>query len=654
MKYLFILVLFLSIQSFGQGTFERIDSLVSNKNYTFNHPADFIKNKSGKYFVSDYENHGVAIFNSDKSLFKFTTLNAATLDLTQDNEGNVYVSSPTSYKVYKLDGTTGDVITSWGVNGTGVVSSSFQYVYGLCYTKNNTLLVSDITAKKIYEYNKDGVFIKEVNLFNAQSNAYVFGQPQGIAQDNNENLYITDYTQNKIVVFDKLGNFLNTIGSTGTAIGQLTSPKGIEIANNVIYVAETGATRIQSFSLTGSALGVITKGLNGPHFLSSSNDTLLIPNPWDNKLLILKAKPTQNVIYNCIKYKYLKTDSIVSNNSHTLDHPADFIQGIDGKYFVADYENQSVSIYNSDKSFNAVTNIGGAALDLVQDISGNVYVSSPTSYKVVKINGKTGEVIKKWGVDGFGSVSNFKFVYGLLYTSKGTLLVTDITTLNVYEYDTAGTYIRTLPLNYSISRPDGLAEDKFGNLYVSDYSANKVVVFDQNFNFKSEIAKNLVSNPKGLLVIDTILYIAETGSGKVQAFSLNGASLGVIASGINGPHYLSFSNNKILLANPWDNKLLFLDRVCTDSIGVITNIETEALSNDVFKIVPNPNNGEFKIMSQTISFETLEVYDMIGNKVANLNQIQSNEHISFTLTKGTYLVKGISNGKIFTKKMIIE
>jgi len=77
--------------------------------------------------------------------------------------------------------------------------------------------------------------------------------PAGLAIDSNDNIYVTDRDNNRVQVFTNNGTFVTSFGSEGEADGQFNRLEGIGVDpysdTGLVYVADTGNTRIQVFKL---------------------------------------------------------------------------------------------------------------------------------------------------------------------------------------------------------------------------------------------------------------------------------------------------------------------------------------------------------------------------------------------------------------------
>jgi DNA-binding beta-propeller fold protein YncE len=63
-------------------------------------------------------------------------------------------------------------------------------------------------------------------------------------------VFVTDSGNNRIQKFNSNGTFLTTLGTQGSADGQLSTPDGISIddGSQDVYVSDGGNSRIQVFS----------------------------------------------------------------------------------------------------------------------------------------------------------------------------------------------------------------------------------------------------------------------------------------------------------------------------------------------------------------------------------------------------------------------
>jgi len=97
-----------------------------------------------------------------------------------------------------------------------------------------------------YVGNGEGEFMNAVNL---------------AIKENPIRVFVSDWSNDRIQEFDADGNYICTIGSYGSAPGQLYAHRGIAVTDDgYIYVADTGNRRIQRYNPNGSFNAVLNCG----------------------------------------------------------------------------------------------------------------------------------------------------------------------------------------------------------------------------------------------------------------------------------------------------------------------------------------------------------------------------------------------------------
>lgn len=182
--------------------------------------------------------------------------------------------------------------------------------------------------------------------------------------------------------------------------------------------------------------------------------------------------------------------------AHELGRPVGLGVGKDGQILVADTHYRRVLVYSRDGELQQT--IGGEAgeeagrfglvTDVVQDADGNYYVGEYGDFdRIHKLNA-AGQPILQWG--GHGS-------------DPGQFM-----------------------------RPQGLALDERGNIWVADACNHRIQVFDSEGRLlklwgRQGGAAGELYYPYGLTMApDDTLYVAEFGNHRVQKFTRDGRSLG--------------------------------------------------------------------------------------------------------------------------------
>ena len=116
-------------------------------------------------------------------------------------------------------------------------------------------------------------------------------RPKCVAIHDNGDIYVGS-GDDCIYVFDQTGQLKNTIGSSGSGDGQFSSPSGMSIKGDVLYVADGGNHRVQKLSLSGKFLHKFGKEGSGqgefhwPKAIIDSNNKLIVFDSYDHRIQI--------------------------------------------------------------------------------------------------------------------------------------------------------------------------------------------------------------------------------------------------------------------------------------------------------------------------------------------------------------------------------
>jgi predicted membrane-bound mannosyltransferase/DNA-binding beta-propeller fold protein YncE len=189
---------------------------------------------------------------------------------------------------------------------------------------------------------------------------------------------------------------------------------------------------------------------------------------------------------------------------------------------------------SSEAQFNAPHGIAVAP-------DGSIYVADTNNNRIQHFTGE-GKFINAWGsfsdvTAGNAPIGTFNQPWALAISPDGKYVyVADTWNHRIQKFTADGTPVKMWgkslydPLNndpYGIWGPRGIAVDSQGRVFVADTGNKRILVFDSDGNFISQIgneglAVGQFEEPVGL-VIDKQgnLYIADTWNQRVQVFSLN-------------------------------------------------------------------------------------------------------------------------------------
>ena len=245
-------------------------------------------------------------------------------------------------------------------------------------------------------------------------------RPLCVAIHDNGDIYVgSGY---RIYVFDQTGQLKNTIGSSGSSDGQFSSPFGISIKGDVLYVADHGNHRVQKLTSSGKFLHKFGQEGSGQGQFNSPVAVIIDSN---NKLIVSDQSNHRIQIFNENGGWLLTIDGNGSGN-HSFQYP------------------------------------WGLALDP----QGNINVTAERS-TTIKVFSKEGVYVRMYG-DPNGPI-------GIAIDDEGYSLVSECSDHCLSIYDPEGNKIHTVG---NLKHPMGTALDpRDGSVFIADYGANTVLKY---------------------------------------------------------------------------------------------------------------------------------------------------------------------------------
>lgn len=156
-------------------------------------------------------------------------------------KNRVLVTDVSSKKIYIFDKLINEMITIEGSN-----SERFSYPIDVVSDKAGNIYVSDSIRAKIFVFDKEGKYTYSII-------SKEFQRPIGIAlSPDNKNLYIVDSVASQIHVTTTKGKFIKSIGRRGTNDGEFNKPTFMAVAKDgKLYVTDTMNHRIQILDKDG-------------------------------------------------------------------------------------------------------------------------------------------------------------------------------------------------------------------------------------------------------------------------------------------------------------------------------------------------------------------------------------------------------------------
>ncbi len=494
---------------------------------SFYYPTALALDHNGNVYVSDQYNHKIRKITKEGIVSTFagsgnlgSTDGISTLasfnnpeGLVVDSTGTVYVADLYNHKIRKIS-STGEVITFAGTgnigsnDGTGT-SASFYYPSGLVLDAFGSLYVADHWNNKIRKITPLGVvstFAGSGSAGSANGTALTasFDQPYNIVIDRSGNLIVTDRNNNKIrkITPDGIVSTLAGDGVSGSTDGssltaRFYNPFGIAVdgVGNFI-IADRNNHEIRKYTSvsytinpplpTGLNFDVQTGIISGTPQMGQPSSTYQITAKNDQG--IDTTSLTFSVIANTPKIAYSSPQIYTNGVAIVPLMPVNTGGNVSNNM-------PSVSTIAGKNTSGLVNGVGSAAsfnypTGVVLDKSGAIFVTDKYNHVIRKIS-PTGEVSTFAGSgsigssDGQGSSASFYYPSALTIDANENLFVSDQYNHKIRKITKTGLVSTIAGIGYEASadgpaasagfyRPEGIALDSAGNIFVADYNNNKI------------------------------------------------------------------------------------------------------------------------------------------------------------------------------------
>jgi streptogramin lyase len=622
-------------------TYYNVVAFVPSTTY-FTHCSGMAYDNIGNLYVATYDSNtiykinqtGYGIDFADFSLFNVVALHGMTIDL----DNNLYVSAANG-TIYKVD-----IYGNISIFNQGF---SFENPWGLCFDNNGDMYVTDYLAGTIvYIYNNGTGF---TTISSGLSN------PQDIIYYNN-NLYVTNHEDGTVISISISSPYTNT------TIATLTSPTSLCLDQNNNLVVSDSDNTIYGINLTDNSVSEIsTININNPLgvVFNTINNNIYVSNNGDGSILELSlstlgvitdiyAAPGANLIQTCVTdsdgnlytsynngtiyqnstlianigvstigfitidlagnlyvsggtkiYKIIADTWVVSTyyTSPTPDTNYTGILWTQLGIYVSDWNLNNLQFINNSLTNSVIASGFNKPCDIKVGPNGNIYVSN--SNGIISLVNASTYIVSTFA-------SGFKSSIGLAFDIYGNLFVTDKTAQNLYAIDRSGD--STL-ITSNLNNPNGIYYSSVTNtIYVCNNRNNTISTFTNYITpipvittkylntFGQLSGCGIAAQPNGTLNAienNSLLYNIDTNRNPVlnEFFSLT--NVYGICTDINGNIYAT-SANKIYKFNPYTNVISTYASGFTGAQGVcITSDMTimyvvDTAINTLFKVT---NNG---------------------------------------------------------------
>lgn len=252
---------------------------------------------------------------------------------------NIYVSDTNHTQIQVFD-SKGKFVSKFGKKGSG--DGQFQFPYGITGDNKGNIYVSDLYNGKISIFTSEGKFVKYFT--DDSKNVSFLTSPAGLRIYNNK-LYITDIKSNSVNVYSMTGKKLLVINAATSKDDPLNAPNAVAVDDEKdIYVSDTGNHRVVEYDQNGKFIKIINGSKDGKgdsKFVNPrgvgvlSNGTLLMVDNMSHDVYGFDSQGKQ-------KFEFGELGS--DNNQFYL--PNGLFVDNNGEIYITDTVNQRIALYN--------------------------------------------------------------------------------------------------------------------------------------------------------------------------------------------------------------------------------------------------------------------------------------------------------------------
>ncbi len=214
-------------------------------------PSAIAVDNKGRIYVCDSSDPYVRVFDS-RGVFQREFMNiqgksGGLQGLAIDSADTLYLSDAENCAIQVLQAELGLWLRTIGSKGDG--AGQFQLPTGITTDRLNQLYCADYGTSRILVFNKAGTLVRTFG--SKGTGPGQFNVPRSIAVGKNDKIYVLDSLNHRVQVFTPNGEVFSCFGGRGSLPGQFLGPSdvSIDVANDLLYVADKGNKRIQVFEL---------------------------------------------------------------------------------------------------------------------------------------------------------------------------------------------------------------------------------------------------------------------------------------------------------------------------------------------------------------------------------------------------------------------
>lgn len=428
-----------------------------------------------------------------------------------------------------------------------------------------TFAVAVDGEENVYSAQKDGtikVIAPDGKHVMTLGGKKILKRPAGIAFYDDK-VFVTDESLGRVVVFSKDGEHLEDFGERGSGPKQFNEPGGIFIYGGVIYVADRGNGRVQVLGPNGVFMRFI--GVEG------AKDTLLerptdVAVDYRGRIYVVDERKNEIIIYTQSGRYYNRVANVGEVRSIAMDRDGFFVADTDkSKIIKYSFKGKRLFSFGSKGEGRAqFKKISGLHVDMAD---GKVYIADAKRSVVQVLLPVRKKHIGKQKE--YPPPTTVKWLWSADVRAEKILWNGEDTIYAVDEKNKAVLVIKDGAVKDTITVPKwapvSVALDHKGLLWVIDKKKSRVLNLDDKGNViysfgSSGKGEGYFRKPADITISQNgIIYIADSGNGRVQAFNTDSIFLKVIGKKEKGPDGESLLKNPLSMALDKNGALYVLD-----------------------------------------------------------------------------------------------
>jgi tripartite motif-containing protein 71 len=451
-------------------------------------------------------------------------------------DGDLYVADQFSHVVQRFS-PAGRFLGQWGSYGSG--PGQFGAVDGLAVAASGDVYVLDASHARIERFSPAGRLLGEWGRPGSALGEFDFGPgygpdkpPGGGIAVGGGYVYVSDSANNRIVRFALDGSHPLLWGRPGSAPGELSSPRGLAVAGGVVYVADEANHRIQALSLAGRPLyseGTFGKAPGefvNPFGVAVHGSRVYAVDDNNNRIVVLSRA-----------LHYVEEWS--GEGAFQLSYIRAAAVSPSGHVYVADTGHERVVAFTATgRGLLAFGTPGtspgqliaplGVATDGAGGADGAFVVETYGSRSPIYRFGPSWRYLGEWQRGGGAIVGSHWFgPTAAAVAPDGSLWVTDPRNGIVRHLSSEGVYLGALGAEARLLEPNGVALAPSGHMvYVADTGAGRIQRFSAAYQPLGRLGSVALDRPVAIAVApDGSVYVADAGRHRVFELSPAGALL---------------------------------------------------------------------------------------------------------------------------------